>query len=407
MFSRRSHPVLIALLAATAGITVANIYYCQPVLGDIASTFHVGYGAAARVVIFTQLGYALGLLLFVPLGDVFERRWLIVACAAASALVLIAVGYASSLSLLIPLSLLLGAISITPQLVIPYAAGLVPVENRGRVVGSVMSGLLIGILLSRVLSGFLNTFVGWRAVYFISAGVVFALAILLRCVLPKQHPDEQRNLHYGQLLASLYHLARTEPVLRRHALIGASGFAAFSAFWTTLAFHLEALPGKYGSSVVGMFGLLGAAGAFVAPLAGRIADRHEARLVNGAALLLVILSFGIMGIAGSSLVMLAIGVVVMDAGAQASHISNQTRIYALHPALRNRLNSVYMVTSFLGGSLGSALGTLAWTHLGWPGVCATAAVAAAFGLIILFTMPSPSNPPNPSATKRGNEMVKN
>jgi predicted MFS family arabinose efflux permease len=391
--SRPPHPFLIALLAITAGITVANIYYCQPVLGAIAGTFHVGYGAAARVATFTQLGYALGLLLLVPLGDMFERRSLIVTCSAASALVLIAVGYAPNLSLLVPLSLLLGAISITPQLVVPYAAGLVPVQNRGRVVGIVMSGLLIGILLSRTLSGFLNSFAGWRAVYFISAGIVFALAILLLCVLPEQHPDEQRNLHYGQLLASLLHLARTEPILRRHALVGAFGFASFSAFWTTLAFHLETLPGKYGSSMVGIFGLFGAAGAFVAPLAGRLADRYEARLVNGAALLLVIVSFAVMGIAGQSLIILAIGVILMDAGVQGSHISNQTRIYALHSALRNRLNSIYMVTYFIGGSLGSAFGSWSWSHFGWSGVCAIAALTSTLGLVTLFTL----HPAKPTA----------
>jgi predicted MFS family arabinose efflux permease len=383
--SRPPQRALIALLAIAAGITVANIYYCQPVLGAIARTFHVGHSAAASVATSTQLGYALGLLLLVPLGDIFERRRLIVTFTAASALVLIAVGYAPSLTLLVALSLLLGAISITPQLVVPYSAGLVPAEHRGRVVGTVMSGLLIGILLSRTLSGFLNSIFGWRAVYFISAGIVFALAILLFRVLPKQCPEEQRDLHYGQLLASLLHLIRTEPILRRHALIGAFGFASFSAFWTTLAFHLESLPGKYGSSTVGMFGLFGAAGAMAAPIAGRLADRYEARLVNGAALLLVILSFAVMGFAGTSLVILAIGVMLMDAGVQASHISNQTRIYALQPALRNRLNSVYMFTYFLGGSLGSAIGSWAWTRFGWPGVCATAALSAAIGLIILLT----------------------
>ena len=377
---------MIALLAIAAGITVANIYYCQPILGDIASTFQVGYNGAARVAACTQLGYALGLLLLVPLGDIFEQRRLIVTFTATSALVLVAVGYAPRLAVLVPLSLLLGAISITPQLVVPYSAGLVPAKNRGRVVGIVMSGLLIGILLSRTLSGFLNSIAGWRAVYFISAGIVFALAILLQLVLPKQCPEEQRDLHYGQLLASLLHLIRTEPILRRHALVGAFGFASFSAFWTTLAFHLESLPGKYGSSTVGMFGLFGAAGAMAAPIAGRLADRYEARLVNGAALILVMISFVVMGIAGTSLVILAVGVILMDAGVQSSHISNQTRIYALQPALRNRLNSVYMFIYFLGGSLGSAIGSRAWTRFGWGGVCATAAISAAIGFIILITL---------------------
>jgi predicted MFS family arabinose efflux permease len=318
----------------------------------------------------------------VPLGDSFERRRLIILTAAGSAVALVVVALSSDFRLLIASSFILGTVSVTPQLVVPYAAGLVPIENRGRVVGVVMSGLLVGILLSRTLSGFLNAVTGWRGVYLISASMVLELTVLLAFSLPKQSPEQKtHHFHYGRLLGSLLVLARNEPGLRRHAIIGACGF---SAFWTTLAFHLRSLPAHYGSATVGLFGIFGAAGALVAPLAGRLADRHTARHVNGLALALVIVSFLLMAAGGQFLLALAVGVVLMDAGVQGSHISNQTRIYALHPALRNRLNSVYMFTYFLGGTIGSVLGAWSWSYAGWQGVCICATILTVFGLVTLF-----------------------
>jgi predicted MFS family arabinose efflux permease len=217
-----SRSAVVALLALAAGVTVADLYYCQPVLGTIAQSFGAASDAVSMVVTLTQFGYAAGLLLVVPLGDIFERRRLIVVTAAGSALALVAVAFSPNLSFLLGSSFLLGAIGVTPQIVVPYAAGIVPPENRGRVVGTVMSGLLIGILLSRTLSGFLNTVVGWRAIYLISAAVVLALSILLALVLPKQLPEHQSRMHYGHLLSSLLILEKSEPVLRRHALVGAA-----------------------------------------------------------------------------------------------------------------------------------------------------------------------------------------
>ena len=386
---------LIALLAFAAGVTVANLYYCQPVLGAMAQTFHVAQSAVSMVATATQLGYATGLLLVVPLGDSFERRRLIVMTAAGSALTLLLVAFSLRFSFLLASSFLVGAVSITPQLVVPYAAGLVASGNRGRVVGTVMSGLLVGILLSRTLSGFVSAAFGWRSVYVISAAMVLGLTLLLAFTLPAQAPEQQHHrFHYGHLLGSLFVLLKNEPILRRHSIIGACGFAAFSAFWTTLAFHLQSLPGHYGSAAVGLFGLFGAAGALVAPVSGRLADRYEARHVNGAALALIVVSFLLMAVGEKSLLALAAGVVLMDAGVQGSHISNQTRIYALHPALRNRLNSVYMVSYFLGGTLGSALGAWAWTRAGWLGVCLCAAVLAGLGLITLFAKAIPLTHPH-------------
>lgn len=387
-------PALVWLLAVSAGATVANIYYCQPLLEVIAGAFHVNSGAASVVATATQLGYAAGMLFLVPLGDAFERKRLIVGATALSAVALGAVALAGGLRAMIVASFVVGAISVTPQFVVPYAAGLAAPERRGRIVGTVMSGLLVGILFSRTVSGFVNAHAGWRAVYWLAAGAMVALAGVLAAVLPVQRPDASpapaggsapRRQGYGELLGSLAPLLVREPVLRRHALVGAMGFAAFSVFWTTLAFHLAGLPGHYGSQTVGSFALIGAVGAFVAPVAGRLADRWGPRLVNGTALAGVLAAFGLMAWGGGgSLLRLALGVVLMDAGVQASQISNQTRIYALAPALRNRLTSVYMVCYFLGGALGSAVGSWSWSRAGWPGVCAAAAGFTVAALLALF-----------------------
>jgi len=368
----------------SAGATVANLYYSQPILGTIARQFSVSTGAVSLIVTLTQLGFALSLLVVVPLGDIFERRRLIVMTTAASACMLIAVALSPNFHWMLLASFLLGAASVAPQLVVPYSAGLVGIERRGRVVGMVMSGLLVGILLSRTLSGLLAAAAGWRAVYWTSAGLALGLSLLLRWRLPEQKPENALPPHYGRLLASLGDVARSQPVLRRHSLIGACGFGAFSVFWTTLVFHLANMPGRYGSGVAGLFGLFGVAGALAAPVAGRLADRHDARLINGTALVLVVVAFVLMGVGGHSLAALAVGVVLMDAGVQGSHISNQTRIYGLDAALRNRVNSVYMVVYFIGGAFGSSVSSWAWARGGWSGVCWCGGAFGAAGLLPLL-----------------------
>lgn len=379
----------------TAGGTVANIYYCQPLLGAIADTFRVGSDVATHVAAATQLGLAAGFLLLVPLGDSFERKRLIVGTTALSAVTLSLVALSPSIHWMIAASGLMGLICVTPHFVVPYAAAAVSPERRGRTVGTVMSGLLIGILLSRTLSGSIGAHAGWRAVFWLAAAGMLVLATVLALALPPQAPA--RRVPYCELVGSLWTLLFTEPVLRRHALIGAAGMGAFSAFWTTLTFHLANLPAHYGSETAGLFGLVGAAGALAAAGAGRIADRVGPRPLNGAALVLIVGSFGLMGFSGHSLVALSIGVILMDAGVQASHISNQTRIYALAAEMRNRLNGVYMVIYFLGGAAGSDLGSLAWEHYGWPGVCAAGAAFGCIGLVALFALKS-STGHQPNAT---------
>jgi predicted MFS family arabinose efflux permease len=381
--TRSGWSLLVAYLGFAAGATVANIYYSQPLLHAISTHFHSSAALTSTISVATQLGYGSGLLVFVPLGDSVERRTLIVGSIIGTALILLSIAFSATLPFLILVSYLLGLICITPQLIVPYAAGIAEPKARGRTVGIVMSGLLIGILFSRSVSGFIGARAGWQAVYFIAAGGMLLLALMSALVLPAQRPE--RRIPYRELLASLWPILSQQPVVQRHAIIGALGFGGFSAFWTTLAFYLASRPEHFDSQIAGLFGLVGVAGAMVAPVSGRLSDRFEARIVNGAALAVMALSFIVMGWAHYSLLWLVVGVFLMDAGVQASHISNQTRIYALSSELRNRINAVYMVCYFFGGALGSALGSWAWAQYQWPGVCVTGALLASAALAVLFS----------------------
>jgi predicted MFS family arabinose efflux permease len=372
---------LTKLLALAAGVTVANIYYNQSVLELLSRQFHASSSAVGAIAVATQLGYASGLLLLVPLGDAVDRKRLIVGSAALASLTMLGVAVAPTLPVVIGLSYLVGLISVTPQFIVPYAAGLAAADQRGRVVGVVMSGLLVGILCARAVSGFIGDWLGWRAVFVTGAGLSGAIALLLLRIPSSPAPHA---IGYVKLLTSLPGLLRREPVLQRHSLIGAAGFAAFSVFWTTLGFYLAARPEHYGSRAVGLFGVVAIAGALVAPIAGRLSDRFSARVVNGSSLLTIVVGFLLMSLADRSLLLLIAAVFIMDAGVQANQISNQTRIYALAPELRNRITSVYMVTYFLGGAVGSAIGSYAWTAWRWPGVWIGAAALAALAFLPLF-----------------------
>jgi len=369
------------LLAAAAGLTVANLYYNQPLLGLIRVTYGVTPREVGFVSTATQLGYGLAMLLLVPLGDRYERRGLIVGMTAASALALVGVALAPSLAALLAMSLVLGVTSMVPQYVVPFAAGLAGEKSRGRAVGTVMSGVLIGILGSRTLAGFVGASFGWRTMYAIAAGFMLVLAALLRASLPTQRPETTMPL--AALYRSLVGLVREYPALRRHALLGALTFAAFSAFWTTLTFHLATLPGRYGSETAGLFGLVGVAGALGAPLFGRYADRATPLAVNGLAIVVLMLGYAAFALGGGSLLGLAAGVVLLDLGTQANHISNQTRIFNLDPRRRSRLNTIYMSAYFAGGALGSALGIAVYGRWGWLGVCGLGLAFGATALIVL------------------------
>lgn len=368
-------------MAAAAGLSVANLYYHQPLLGEIGRTFHASDRALGLIPAFSQVGYALGLLFIVPLGDSLERRRTIVVMTALVSLALMAVALAPDMPWMVIASGVVGVTTVVPQLLVPLAAHLAPETQRGRVVGTVMSGLLIGILLSRTASGLLGVRFGWRAMFWIAAALMLLLVVVLRLTLPSQPASS--TLPYPALLRSLGSLVREEPLLRLHSLLGALTFGSFSAFWATLALYLQSMPEHYGPQVAGLFGVVGVAGAIAAPLVGRYADERGDRRINMFAIGVLFLSFIVLGLLGHSLWGIALGVILLDLGAQANQIANQARVYALRPEARNRLNTVYMVTYFAGGASGAWLGSIAWSHWGWLGVCVVGGGMALTGLLVL------------------------
>jgi predicted MFS family arabinose efflux permease len=367
------------ILAVACGLAVANLYFVQPLLADLATEFDVPAGQMGLAATLSQVGYGLGLLLIVPLGDVLERRGLIVTMLLAVAGALLAIALSPSFVWFAVASLALGLATISPQLIVPLAATLARPAERGRVVGSVMSGLLVGVLAARTFSGFVAARLGWRAVYLIAAGLSVVLALTLRRVLPRSEPEGER-LPYRRLLASLGGLLRDEPVLRQACLFMAATFGAMSAFWNTLAFFLAGPPYHYGTDAIGLVGLVGVAGALAASVAGRLADRFSPRGIIGAGMVLMLAAYVMLGAGGESLAWLIAGVVLLDLGAQAAHIANQSRIYALRPEVRNRLNTAYMVCFFAGGAAGSALGAFGWGHWGWAGACGAGMLLLAVGV---------------------------
>ncbi|HEY0515195.1 MAG TPA: MFS transporter [Thermoanaerobaculia bacterium] len=367
-------------MAVSVGAIVANAYYAQPLLADIARSFGLSVTKAGGVAMLTQVGTALGMLLFVPLGDTREKRGLITLLLLGSAASLVLIATAANAVWLGLASLLVGATGATVHIFVPFAAHLAPPPQRGRVVGSVLSGLLFGILLARTVSGLLGAHFGWRAVYGLAAAMMLGLAVLVQVFLPRSEPTAR--LSYLGLLRSIAALVREHQALRESTLYGAILFCAFSAFWTTLVFLLETPPFHYGSQVAGLFGLIGAAGAAGAPVVGRLTDRHGARVALGLSLGAVFLAYVLLGLTGKTLAGLIAGVILLDLGVQAGHVANQTRIYGLDPEARSRLNTFYMVCYFIGGSAGSLLGAYSWRLAGWTGVCGFSLIAVSLALVV-------------------------
>jgi predicted MFS family arabinose efflux permease len=362
------HRGLLPLLGLACGVGVANIYYNQPLLLDMAHSLHALPAQLGTVAVATQIGYAIGILAFVPLGDVVERRGLMVRLFSGVALSALLASIAPNLWTLAIASVVLGLTAAVTHVAVPIAPELADEEERGRAIGTVMTGLLLGILLARSVSGWIASFFGWRAVFIFAAVSNAAFVPLILTRFPKLPPT--KPLPYVQALRSLWALWRTHPVLRESAVLGGLIFAAFGAFWTTLVFLLGSKHYHLGAGTAGSFGILGASGALVAPIAGRVSDRHGSRAVVTLALVLLAVSFGLLWVLGYYLAGLIIGVVVLDMGTQANQIANQTRIFGLVPGARGRINTVYMMFYFLGGSLGSFFSTRAWEHWGWGGVCA-------------------------------------
>ncbi|MBW4472764.1 MAG: MFS transporter [Stenomitos rutilans HA7619-LM2] len=355
-------------MAIACGTTVANLYYNQPLLALIARNFQVTDQAAGFIPMATQVGYALGILLFVPLGDLLERRKLIVTMLGLTALALGLAAISLNLTSLTIASFAIGMSTIASHVMIPFAAQLTDPKERGRVIGTIMGGLLIGILAARVVSGFIGAALDWRAMYWIASGLTLALAVLLWRVLPQSQPA--LHLSYAKLMQSLFHIVREQPVLRDVAAIGALSFGAFSAFWSTLVFLLEQPPYHYGSALTGLFGLVGIVGAAAAPVVGRMADRKSPKLTATIGVIITTLSFVLFWVWGHVLWGLIVGVILLDLGVQTTQISNQAQVYSLPEDIHSRLNALYIMFYFVGGAIGSLLGAYSWSYGQWQGVCA-------------------------------------
>ena len=357
----------VIVMATTCGLLAANLIYAQPLLATIGRSFAVSVNQVGLIPMLGQLGYALGLILIVPLGEKYNQRSLIVLMLCAVVLALALMAAAPTVALLLIASCLVGFMSIIPELIIPFAARLAPSNERGRVVGTVLCGFLVGTPLATILSGFVGEHLGWRAIFWIAAAMMIVLAVVLRFLLPDDQ-SAKSEVSYPQLLGSLWGLLRSEPVLQEVSILGILVFGSFTVFWVTLSFILETPPYHYGSDVVGLFGLVGIAGALAALFVGRFADRRDARYANGVALAVILLSFVVMWLTGQRLLGLIIGAFLLDLGAQSNQAANEARIYSLDPAAWNRLNTVYILMFCLGGSLGSVLGAFGWSIARWNGV---------------------------------------
>jgi predicted MFS family arabinose efflux permease len=356
----------VLFMAAATGLIVANLYYCQPLIILIADEFKIPHADAGTITYLTQAGYAIGLFLMVPLGDKLERKSQILYTTFASVIALIVAATAQSFFILEIASLLIGITSIVPQLILPLAASLSAPQERGKVVGTIMSGLLVGILLSRTLSGFIGDILGWRAMFWIASGLCLILFFIIKKQFPINKPVFTGS--YKQLIGSLFTLIKEQPLLREATLINIFSFAQFGAFWTTMVLLLSAEPFNFNSTTIGLFGIVGASGALAAPLVGKLGDKGNSRIAVGYGCLLIALSFVIFYFSGTSIIGIIFGIIFIDIGLQGVHISNQTRVYSILPEARNRMNTVFMSFSFLGTAAGSAFGLFLWRLGGWHAV---------------------------------------
>jgi len=374
------------LLAFTAGVTVANLYYAQPLLPTIAGSLRVSQTSASLLVTLTQLSYGVGLLFLVPAADITRRRTLFTILLGIDTVAVGASAVAPSLAVLGSLALVLGVTSVVIQMLIPFAATLAAPEERTWAIGTVLSGLLTGILLSRTFAGVVAQLAGWRGVYAIAAVGMAVTTVVLYKLLPDLPPEVDTS--YGAQLRQTLSLVRAQPVLRWRSLIGACGFGSFSAFWTTVSFLLSRPPYSFDQLEIGLFALAGAAGALISAFGGKHLDARP-RLrwpLTGVVQASLLASYALIGLGGAdlhwlSLSMLVLGTLVMDAAVQSSNLLGQSVIYELLPAARSRITAIYMTTMFIGGSLGSWAAAHAYDRWGWTGACLAAAAFPAVGLL--------------------------
>lgn len=366
------------VLAMVAGAAIANIYYNQPLLDSFRQSFPLMAPWVGAIPTVTQLGFAVGMLLLAPLGDRIDRRRLLLMQIAGIVVALLVAATAPTLPILIGASLAIGVFATMAQQAGPFAVELTPPAQCGRAVGTVYSGLLLGILLARTVSGFVAEYFGWRAVFAASIFVMLVLAVVIAIRLPESSPTS--TLPYGKLLISPWYLAFELRGLRETALTGAALYGAFSLFWSVLSLLLAGAPFYLGPQAAGLFGIVGAAGATGAPLAGILADRRGPHALVSLAISLIAMAFVVFSFSSASISGLIIGVIFLDIGLQMAQVSNQSRIFALKPEARSRLNTVYMMCYFIGGAAGSATGAVAWQAFGWTGVCIAGLLFSALAL---------------------------
>jgi len=378
-------PRITALIfAVAAGLSVANIYYAQPLLDAMARDFGISPAAIGLVVTLTQVGYGLGLIFLVPLGDLVDRRRLILGQGILSVVALVAVATASTEAILFASLAAMGLFAVVVQVLVALAATLATPAERGKAVGMVTSGIVIGILAARFVAGLLADFGGWRTVYLTSAILTAAMIGLLMRVLPRQLPPGSTD-SYTATLRSIPVLFLHDRVLLVRGLLALLIFATFSTFWTALVLPLSTPPFSYSHTQIGLFGLVGMAGAIAATGAGRLADRGLGQWTTGVSLTLLLMSWGLIALLPSSIPLLLAGVVLLDLAVQAVHVTNQSLLFARHPEARSRLVGGYMVFYSIGSAIGAIAATMAYADAGWPGVCA---LGAAFSATALLTWAS-------------------
>lgn len=376
---------LVATFAVGCGLAVGNIYYAQPLTRVIGGEFHLSDAQSGAIVTLTQLGYATGLILLAPLGDLIENRRIITSVFSGAVLAALALIFVTSYPAFLATCFVLGLTSVVAQMLVPFAAHLAPPEKRGQMVGQVMSGLLMGILLARAFAGVVSGAFGWRAVYIASASMVAAMVVILRLRLPERRPELVRG--YGSLIVSLAHVFRTQPVLRRRGTYQACLMAAFSIFWTSITFLLAGPEWRFSQTQIGLFALAGAVGALSTSFAGRWADRGHGRRITGAALLLTMGALGLT-LLETHLWALAAGAIVLDLAVNSSLVTGQQAIYALNAAERSRINTIFIAMFMGGAALGSAAAGIAYSRGGWPAVVVTGIALPAAAFLYWLTEPA-------------------
>jgi len=378
---------LTILLAAACGIVVSNLYYAQPLIGEISSSIGLSATSAGLIVTITQIGYVVGLLFVVPIGDIVENRRLIVISLLLTAVALAITAVSKQAMPFLAASFVIGLGSVATQVLVPFASYLASESSRGRVVGNIMSGLLLGIMLSRPFSSLVADFFGWHTVFALSAAAVFILAIVLSKVLPTRRPTV--DTHYTALLGSMWHLLRTNPILRRRAAYHACVFATFSLFWTTVPLLLSSPAFHFSQKAIALFAFVGVAGAVAAPVAGRLADRGWTKPATGIALATVVISVMLPLVIRSSsptgIAVLVVAAILLDAGVSANLVFGQRALFSLSPEIRSRLNGLFMAIFFLGGAMGSAIGGWAFATGGWSTVLWIGITFPIVALLYFFT----------------------